>query len=56
LLGRLFVAKFRVTSYFVVFVVQVCIYLGTGRRDKVGDAIGYLGRGVTDAIADIFRS
>ncbi len=55
LLIKLFVATFKIVGYFVVFVIQVVIYLANRRKDKIGDAFGYLGRGATDAIADLFR-
>jgi hypothetical protein len=55
LLGKLFVAAFVICGYFVVFLVQVVWYLASRRPDKVGDAVGYMGRGITDAIANIFR-
>jgi hypothetical protein len=56
LLGRMLVATFRIVGYLLVFLVQMCIYLAYRRPDKVSDALGFLGRGVTDAVADVFRS
>jgi hypothetical protein len=54
LLGRLLVAGFRIIGYGAVFVVQVCWYLTHLQPDKVGDAVGYFGRGVVDALAEVF--
>lgn len=53
LMGRLFVAAFRIIAYTLVCTVQVSIYLSQGHPEKVGDALGDLGRGTTDALADI---
>ena len=42
----------------MVFIAQAIIYLRLGGpryRFKMGDAIGQLGRSVTDALADVFR-
>ena len=55
LFGRLLLAGFRITGYFVSCSVQAAWYLAHGKRELVGDAIGYFGRDVTNAIADIFR-
>lgn len=55
LIGKLLVATFVISSLLFVFIVQVVWYLVNRRPEKVGEAFGYLGRGVIDAIADIFR-
>jgi len=55
LFGKLLLAGFRITGYFVSCCLQAAWYLAHGKRELVGDAIGYLGRDVTNAIADIFR-
>ena len=55
LFGNLLLACFKVTGYFVIFIVQVVIYIITGQPNKIGDAVGYLGRGAVDAFADIFK-
>jgi len=54
LFGRLSVAGFKIGGYFLVFVVQSVCYIVSGRPDKIGDAFGYLGRGVVDAFERIF--
>lgn len=56
LFGRMFMAGFLIFGYFVVCVVQCAWYVSHHRKDQVGEAIGYLGRGVVNATADIFRS
>ena len=55
LFGRLLIAGFKVTGYSVVFVLQVVLYAMSGRPDKIGDAAGYLGRGVVDALERLFE-
>lgn len=55
LFGRLLLACFKITGYFLVFIVQVVWYAIFRQTDKIGDALGYLGRGVTDAFGDIFK-
>ena len=55
LFGRIFIACFKITGYFLVFIVQVTWHAIYRQPDKIGDAFGYLGRGTTDAIGDIFR-
>lgn len=55
LFGRMLVAGFRIAGYVVVSLVESAWYLAHLRPDRVGEAIGALGRGVTDAIADVFR-
>lgn len=56
LMGRMVLAAFKVTGYFVACLVQALWYVAHGKRDMVGDAIGYFGRDTTNAIAEIFRS
>lgn len=55
LFGRLFLACFKITSYFFVFLIQMTWYLIFRQPGKIGDAFGDLGRGVADALGDIFR-
>lgn len=55
LFGNMLLACFRITAYFFVFFIQVAWYVVFRKPDKIGDAFGYLGRGITDAIGDIFK-
>lgn len=55
LLGRLLLAGFKITGYCVACGAQALWYLAHGKSELVGDAVGYLGRDVTNAIAEIFR-
>lgn len=55
LFGKMFLACFKITGYFFVFIVQVIWHTAYRQTDKIGDDFGYLGRGVTDAIGDIFK-
>lgn len=55
LFGKLLVAGFKISGYFVVFVFQATWYVVCGHPDKVGDAAGYLGRGVVDSFGDILK-
>ncbi len=52
---RLFVAGVKITRYFVVSTAQSLWYLAHLRTDKVGDVIGSFGRGVADAVAEVFK-
>ncbi|MEW6610809.1 MAG: hypothetical protein AB1352_04280 [Patescibacteria group bacterium] len=55
LFGRLIVASIQITGYVVTFVIQFVLYSARGQRDKVVDAIGYLGRSVSDAVGNALR-
>jgi len=58
LMWRLVIAGFRIAGYVLVFIVQAILYLRLGGKQyrfKLGDAAGQLGKGVTDALADVFR-
>lgn len=55
LFGNLLLASFKITGYLIVFVVQVIWHVAYRQNDKIGDDFGYLGRGITDAIGDIFK-
>jgi uncharacterized membrane protein len=55
LMCRLFVAGFRIIGYIMVFILQVILYLRLGGKYKIGDAVGQLGKGVIDALADVVR-
>jgi hypothetical protein len=55
LLARLLLVGFKITGYAVACVLQAAWYVSHGKRDMVGDAIGYFGRDVTNAIAEVFR-
>ncbi len=52
-LGRLLVAGFRITGYFIVFLGQATWYLVCREPTRIGDAGGYLGREIIDALKDI---
>ena len=52
LFGRFLVAGLKIVGYLLTSILQVAWYLAQGRVDKVGDVVGYVGRGITDAIAD----
>jgi hypothetical protein len=52
---RLLLAGFRIAGYVCSCTLQSLWYVAHGRRELVGDAIGYLGRDITNAIADAFR-
>jgi hypothetical protein len=39
----------------MVFILQVILYLRLGGKYKIGDAVGQLGKGVIDALADVVR-
>lgn len=56
LFGGILLATFKITGLLFVSVIQAAWYLIFRKPDKVGDVFGYLGRGVVEAIADIFKS
>lgn len=49
------IAAFKISGYLAAAVIQGFWYLIHGRPDKIGDAIGSLGRGITDSIVDVFK-
>jgi hypothetical protein len=49
------IAFFRIAGYGFACVLQSLWYVAHGKSELVGDAIGYFGRDVTNAIADVFR-
>lgn len=55
LFGRVLIAGFRIAGYGVVLVGQTGWYLACGQTARIGDAIGYFGKGVVDAIGDVFN-
>lgn len=55
LFGRFLIVGFRIAGYFIVFVGQAIWYLVCGEPTRIGDAGGYLGRGIVDSLRDIFE-
>lgn len=55
LFGRLLVASFKIIGYCISSGGQALWYVFHRRPDRIGDAIGELGRSITDAIGDVFR-
>jgi hypothetical protein len=55
LVGRVALACFKIAGYSIACSLQAAWYLAHGKRELVGDAIGYLGRDVTNALADVFK-
>lgn len=55
LMARLTIAFFVITGYLVVGLCESIWYSYHGRRDRIGAAMGATGRGIVDALADIFR-
>jgi hypothetical protein len=54
LFGRLLIAGAKIVGYVLTGAAQASWSLVHGRTDKLGDVIGYLGRGITDAITNAF--
>jgi hypothetical protein len=46
---------FKIAGYAISCGAQSMWYLAQGHKELVGDAIGYFGRDVTNAIADVFK-
>lgn len=55
LLNRILIATGRVLAYWVVFLVQAVAYASMLKKDRIVDAFGYLGRGIADAVASVFK-
>ena len=55
LMFRMLLALFRITGYFIACLMQSLWYVAHGKSELVGDAIGFFGRDVTNAVADVFR-
>ena len=54
LFGRLILAGFKITGYLLTGSAEAAWYIAHGRRDLVGQVIGDLGRGITNAFARVF--
>jgi len=54
LFGRLILAGFKITGYLLTGAAEAAWYIAHGRRDLLGQVIGDLGRGITDAFARVF--
>ena len=54
LFGRLILAGIKVTGYVLTGAAEAVWYLAHGRRDLLGQVIGDLGRGITNAVARVF--
>jgi hypothetical protein len=52
---RLMLLFFKVIGYTIACGAQSLWYVAHGKTELVGDAIGYFGRDVTNAVADVFR-
>jgi hypothetical protein len=53
LFGRALLASAQVTAYVLIFTVQVVWYLLFRQPEKIGDALGELGRGTVNALVGI---
>jgi hypothetical protein len=55
LFGRLILAVFQIAGYSLVFIAQILWFLLHGRSDKIGDALGWYGKGLVDTTTAVFR-
>jgi hypothetical protein len=53
LFWRLIVAGFKIFGYLATGVAEAAWYAAHGRRDLMGQVIGDLGRGITNALARV---
>jgi hypothetical protein len=53
LFGRLILAGFRIGGYVITGIAESAWYIAHGRRDLIGQVIGDLGRGITNALSDV---
>ena len=49
------IASFKIAGYTMIFIVQIILHMYHRRKDKISDDFGFFGRGVIDAIGDIFK-
>jgi hypothetical protein len=56
LFGRLILAGFRIGGYVITGIAESAWYIAHGRRDLIGQVIGDLGRGITNALTDVLSS
>jgi len=54
LFGRLILAGFKIGGYIITGGAEAAWYIAHGRRDLLGQVIGDLGRGITNALAGVF--
>ena len=52
---RLILLGLKIAGYSIACGAQSLWYIAHGKNELVGDAIGFLGRDITNAIADVFR-
>lgn len=52
---RLMMLLFKIVGYTIACGAQTLWYAAHGHKELIGDAIGYLGRDITNAIAGVFR-
>lgn len=55
LIGRFFLAVFKITSYFFAFLFQSIWYAAHRQWEKIGEAMVNLGYGIVDSIKGIFK-
>ena len=55
LLWKLIVAGFKIVGYTVTGAVEAAWYITHGRRDLLGQVIGNLGQGITDAHSEVLQ-
>lgn len=55
LFGRLFVAAFKIIGYLTTGGAQAAWYIAHGRRDLLGQVVGDLGHGITNALAKVLE-
>jgi len=54
LFGRLLLAAFKIVGYLITGAAETAWYVAHGRRDLIGQVIGDLGRGITNALSQVF--
>jgi hypothetical protein len=52
---RLILLGLKIAGYTIACGAQSLWYMANGHKELVGDAIGYWGRDVTNAVAEVFR-
>lgn len=52
---RFFLFIFETLTQLIMLVFQCAWFMGHGRKDEVGDAVGDRGQGMLDAFTRIFR-
>ena len=55
LFGRLLLAMLKISGYTLVFIAQVVWFLIHRRPDRIGEAMGWYGKGIVDCLSVVLQ-